>query len=470
MNVTTYGDHAENAARALNALIQVDDIPVDAEAVDQLLHCREAIGNALRQRLYDVGQQSSFPPDDHLPAKRPKLKLGDLDQHLATLVDNIAFALPCLPLDENRPHAEALSPASSDKTVELWRSAAIEMLSASHALSAAAEQPWTTEPGAGWWVMRDIATSLEALVVLDARLDEVGLLNSHHRPSFFMGIDEKRMVLSQAARVATWHATTASPDEATPRPIRTASATLVRPVALVSEPGDIARAQGRLARFLRPMHAHDAFYDGSPEITADAARQITASQLFLCDAFARAADRNTGTSGFSGFFTERAEVLAALQPRIAHLVDVRDHPEPNMRRFWQQAELTTAVTRMLDQGGDLRLGPTQLLELARTTHAATHNLGKALRRELLRTNTNLIDANPRYEGGPRRVPRRSPLETTLTDLVNMSAPSEPVSRFGNPLQRAALQQTLNLTPAASSRRAPSPFPAARSTTHGAPVF
>ena len=470
MNVTTYGDHAENAASALNALIQVDDIPVDAEAVDQLLHCREAIGNALRQRLYDVGQQSSFPPDDHLPAKRPKLKLGDLDQHLATLVDNIAFALPCLPLDENRPHAEALSPVSSDKAVELWRSAAIEMLSASHALSAAAEQPWTTEPGAGWWVMRDIATSLEALVVLDARLDEVGLLNSHHRPSFFMGIDEKRMVLSQAARVATWHATTASPDEATPRPIRTASATLVRPVALVSEPGDIARAQGRLARFIKPMHAHDAFYDGSPEITADAARQITASQLFLCDAFARAADRNTGTSSFSEFFGNRAEVLAALQPRIAHLVDVRDHPEPNMRRFWQQAELTTAVTRMLDQDGDLRLGPTQMLELARTTHAATHNLGKALRRELLRTNTNLVDDNPRYEDGPRRVVRRSPLEVAVTDLVSMPAPSHPAAAVSHPLQRLALQQRLTLTPTSASSRPPLPFPMAHGAGSGGPSW
>lgn len=284
-----------------------------------------------------------------------------------------------------------------------------------------------------------------------------------------MDISEKRMVLSQAARVATWHATTASPDEATPRPIMTASATLVRPVALVSEPGDIAQAQGRLARFLKPMHAHDAFYDGSPEISADAARQITASQLFLCDAFARAADQDTGTSGFSGFFADRAEVLATLQPQIAHIVDVRDDPEPNMRRFWQQAELTTAVTRMLDHDGDLRLGPTQMLELARTTHAATHNLGKALRRELLRTNTNLVDANPRYEDGPRRVPRRSPLETTLTDLVNMPAPSEPAARFTDPLQRMALQQTLNLTPIVSART-PSPFPLARPATYGAPRF
>lgn len=140
-----------------------------------------------------------------------------------------------------------------------------------------------------------------------------------------------------------------------------------------------------------------------------------------------------------------------------------------MRRFWQQSELTTAVARMEDHGVPIRLQPTQMVELAKATHEATHNLGKALRRELLRGNSNLIDANPRHREGPVRVGRRSRLETTLTDLVSMPAPSEPVARFSNPLQRAALQQTLNLTPT-SSPGTPTPFPAARSATYGGPAF
>ena len=65
--------------------------------------------------------------------------------------------------------------------------------------------------------MRDVAVALEAVLVLDYRLEEVGLLNDHQRPEYAMGLDEKRMVLSQTARVATWHATSASPEEATPR-------------------------------------------------------------------------------------------------------------------------------------------------------------------------------------------------------------------------------------------------------------
>ena len=142
MTVATYGEHAEKAAQALNTLIRDDVIPVEEQSVDQLLHCREAVIDALRQRLYDVGQDNWYPPPDHLPAGTPKPVLAGLDEQLASLVDNIAFALPTLPLDERRSPADYLGPASADPTVETWRSAAIDMLACSHALSAAAEQPW----------------------------------------------------------------------------------------------------------------------------------------------------------------------------------------------------------------------------------------------------------------------------------------------------------------------------------------
>src|SRR3954451_10330472 len=116
MRISTYGEHAENAARALNGLIRDDLIPADEYSVDQLLHCREAVVDALRQRLYDVGQDSWYPPPDHLPARTPKPVLAGLDEKLASLVDNIAFALPTLPLDERRAHTDYLTPASEDPT------------------------------------------------------------------------------------------------------------------------------------------------------------------------------------------------------------------------------------------------------------------------------------------------------------------------------------------------------------------
>ncbi|MEP9385565.1 hypothetical protein [Nocardioides sp. KR10-350] len=469
MTVATYGEHAENAARALNALVVADELPADAVAVDQLLHCREAVVDALRQRLYDLGQDDWYPPVDHLPARTPAPALAGLDEKLASLVDNIAFSLPSLPWDERRSPVEVLAEEATDPTVESWRAAAIELLAGSHALSAAEEQPWRTDPGAGWWVMRDVAVALEAVLVLDARLDEVGLLNDHHRPEYAMGLDEKRMVLSQTARIATWHATSASPEEATPRLRQVEPSAVLQPVALVGAPEDLAAAQRRLARFLKPMRANDAFFDDEPEITADAARQVTASQLYLCQVFAQAAEQSTRTRSLAAFFAERAEVLEELQPRIRYLAAVSDGRDPNKRTFWQQSELTTAVARMQDRGVAIRLQPPQMAELAKATHEVTHNLGKALRRELLRGNSHLIDADPRRRDGPARVNRRSPLEMTLTDLVNLPAPSEPAARFGNPLQRAALQQTLTMTPTTSAR-APTPFPAARSVTYSAPAF
>ena len=206
----------------------------------------------------------------------------------------------------------------------------------------------------------------------------------------------------------------------------------------------------------------------NPEpISAECARQVAASQLFLCRTFAHAAAYSATTSVFVRFFEQRAEALEALQPQLSYLIDVSAH-EPNMRRFWQQSELTTAVARMVDHGVRNKLQPGQMVELARATHTVTHNLGKSLRRELLRANSNLRDGHPRHEYGPVRVGKSSKLETTLTDLVKMPQPNEPVARFSNPLQRAALKHVLDETP--SPTGAASPFPAARRATYDAPAF
>jgi hypothetical protein len=200
-------------------------------------------------------------------------------------------------------------------------------------------------------------------------------------------------------------------------------------------------------------------YMGEPEISADSARQITASQLHLCRVFAQMAARSPKTTGFERFFLQRAEVLAALQPQISHLVDLTEQ-EPDRRRFWQQSEVTAAITRMREQRIELRLQPHQMLTLANATHDVTRNLGRSLRRELLRSTSNLYDGHPRHPDGPLRVGRGSRLEATLTDLVNMPAPTSPVAQFNTPLQRAALRHTLDMTPTAA--RPPSPYPAARS--------
>ncbi|UUZ59590.1 hypothetical protein [Nocardioides sp. B-3] len=145
--------------------------------------------------------------------------------------------------------------------------------------------------------------ALEAVLVLDSRLEEVGLLAEHQRPDFAMGLDEKRPVLSRAARVATWRATNASAEEATPRLQPRTMSNVAQPVSMVSTPADPAAAQLQLSGFLRPLSANDVFYAEEPEVSADSARQITAGQLYLCRVFAKASDQSTKTSVFGAFFT-----------------------------------------------------------------------------------------------------------------------------------------------------------------------
>jgi hypothetical protein len=164
MTVATYGEHAENAARALNALISDDAIPAEEEAVDQLLRCREAVVGALRQRLYDVGL-NLWDPASNLPAPAPGLRLEGIDNKLATLLDNIAFSVPNLPFDERPSSLEVLGTACTDPVVETWREAAIELLAATQALDSAEDKPWLRDQGAGWYVLRDVAVALEAVLV-----------------------------------------------------------------------------------------------------------------------------------------------------------------------------------------------------------------------------------------------------------------------------------------------------------------
>lgn len=253
------------------------------------------------------------------------------------------------------------------------------------------------------------------------------------------------------------YATTDSPDHASPRPPELRRSNVLYPVSVVAAPEDLTAAQRRLASFLRPLASGDSMNVGEPEISADSARQLIASQLHLARVFSTMAQRDESTQPLAEFFDSRAEILAALQPQVRYLVDVA-HSEPNRRRFWQQGEMTSAVARMQNRGTPLTLQPMQMLQLADATHQVTHNLGRSLRRELTRPGSNLRDARPALEDAPFQIGRRSALLATLTDLLHSPAPTTPMAAYSVPLQRAALRQTLDLSPTAS--RPPAPFPAA----------
>lgn len=450
----TYGEHQEEAAAALTRLVVSDTLPTDQSDIDRMLVCREVVIDALRQRLYGLGLTGHYSPG-LIPATPRRLSLIGIEQHLPTLVDRIVFDFPTLPVGQRSPATEALTHAGSDPTVDLWQQVAVALLAGSHALDTAPDRPWLRDQGAGWYLMRDIAVALEAVIVLDSRLAEVGLLQDHEWPDTALDLAERRMIASQCARVAGWHATSDSPDGATadtPQP-----RAVVGPVVTVTAPAHLADAQRRLANYLRPSHGNEVFFTGEPETDASTARMVVSSQLFLLEEFEQLAIKVPGSGSIRADFANRREVLAELQPNMKRLVDAEDRGR-NLRASWQQGELTTALHR-LQRSGRLQLTTSQLHELANASHEVTNNLGKALRRELLRDHSNLRLADPTGQVGPTRVYRKHPFERTLTDLVNIPAPTAPVARYSSPLQRAALQRTLDLTP--TGRRPPSPYPRAR---------
>jgi hypothetical protein len=456
MSVETYGEHQEGAAAALNRLITADEIPAEVADVEQILHCRDIVIDALRQRLYALGLNTHHPATA-VPTQIQNPRLTKVDQNLATLLDRVAFEAPTLRMDERRPATDVLQQRSEDTAVRLWQRAAIELLAGSHALDAAAERPWLRDKGSGWYLMRDVAVTMEAVLVLDSRMEEVGLLSGHNRPETTLGLEERRMITSQCARVATWHATSDSPDLATPD-VPSDRVVVAGPVHTIREPTDLAAAQRQLATYLRPSHGNDVFYDGEPQIDSTTARMVVVSQVFLTRTFEAIAEKVPGTESIRAEFAARREILQDIQTSMAYLVDDQDRGR-NMRAVWQQGELTTAVRRMQRDLVDMRMSPAQLHELASATHETAHNAAKALRRELLRNSSNLRMEDPTQQVGRTRLHRYHPLERSLTDMVNVPSPSAPVAKYSNPLQRAALRATLDVTP--TSRRAPNPYPAAR---------
>ena len=449
---TTYGDHAEAAAQALSRLLVLDEIPTDGVLLARMLACRQAVVDALRQRLRGVGLNGdprTSTPERLAPAMRG---LEGLDERLGLMIEAIAVELPTLPPEDRGRPIEVLTGAATDPAVEWWRRAAVELLAGSHALDTTDHQPWLTEQGAAWYLMRDLASALEAVLILDERLAEVGVLTKHDIPVPSLGLDTKRMLLGHVARVATWSATSDSPDQAFAR-LR-ADPVAHGPVVVVSTPRDLAAAQRRLATFLRPSHASDAFYTGDPEITADTARMLVANQLFLTGAFGQLAERSPGPVRLGALFEVRREILEEISPQLRHLVDHRP-VEDRARRWWQQTEITTAVRRLRRDQVDFLLAPAELLDLANATHQVTRSLAVTLHRELLRENTNLRIDDPTRAIGATRVVRGTRLDASLTDLAHQPAPTRPVARLSNPHQRAALRRTLEVT--APGNASPPPY-------------
>jgi hypothetical protein len=328
--------------------------------------------------------------------------------------------------------------------VELWRRIAVELTAGTHDLITAREQPWLFEAGAGWYLVRDVATAVEAVVVLDARLIEVGLL-PRARPAAWLDEHTQRMIAADIARVATWQATSMAPDLATAAGSLRLTETKVQ---TIEQAADFAPAQRKLASMLRHLDGHDSFVSSEPSIDVATARAVALGQGRLAAHFAAATALDPRMRPLQRAFQTRQALLGEIQARLAPMSDIE--PRRNRPALFQQQEIGVGLRRF--SGNDL--SPAQMLDLFQATHAATTVFAKAFRRDLHRPGGNI---RGRTRDGYKRPTRKHPLSRALTDLANAEAPEQPVSRWIGPQLRGQLRAALNEVPAAPAAR-PRPLP------------
>ena len=448
----TYGEHSELAAAALRELVVDAHLPVNDTEVVDLLACREAVVDALRERLHCFGITAQDPPSmpkRALPPSASPLKaLTQVDIQLGSLLDRVVREIPRSHPDRDpRRPSDLLGPRHSHRTVELWRQVAVELMAGTHALETSDDRSWARHHGAGWYVARDVATAVEATVLLDRRLHDVGLLSQHDRPVGSGSTDEHRLIASHVARVATWYATSSSPDEATAQPHR--HLRHAQPagsvVHLVSTPTDVVTAQQQLARYLNPLDSHSVHFRHDPHLSAGTARQVVTSQLFVCDFLQQACESQPKATPLADHFSTQRELLGAVLPRMAYLTDRRPYEGDRHTRH-QQVEITYAISGWARDSKAVSFTSAQLSSLANSTRDVTQTLAVSLRRELGRPDSNLGRAHPIHKTRITQYSKHHGLYVALTDLANAPAPTTPISEHYAPMQRAALRLTLDLTP------------------------
>lgn len=426
----TYADHQEAASRALLRLFSSEhpDLGDDADVV---LQCREHAIATLVERLEHLGASLDRTPGhirvDRI-ARRPREHLVGL---LAGLHRNGPGATAPSDLLPGPAAAAARTPA------DLWRCVARELMLGTHDLITADRQPWTILREAGWYVLGDAANIVEALVVLDQRLSQVGLLPAEPRHQVLA----RRLAAGDVARMAGWFGTDNSADFATPRVSATLGLGGGPRIYLVRGVTDFAPAQRALAGFLRPTLAN--FETGSPQERPGlvAARALAVGQIRLAETFARWAERY-GAQGatLAEAFRSRVPAYQELHRSTLRLTEVEPRRSPLI--LAQQSELVTQLRALRPDG----LSLTGLVELNQATHELTVTTGKALRVEGMHRK-NILTLVSRDVGLPEPQPITNSghrFNAACRRLADDPAPTAVVVAAA-PVQRERLRLALSAT-------------------------
>lgn len=462
MSEPTYGDHAEQTAATLMRLIGVDELPTEQVDITRLLQCREVLIGSVTARLdllVHKGTATQMSGKRRETGPLPS-DLGDLavPSRAVTRLAQVLEAMPRRAEEQRASPMDALDGRHEVHAVELWRTAAAQSLSATHALATAAERTWRDDDGAAWWVLRDVAQVTEAITVLDADLEQMGILNDLDRPAARVDPSVARLVTSHCARVAAWSATNDVADLAAPK---TADRVVLGPVRVVMASSDFPLAARQLAGYLRVGHRNTSAGPraGDPTIALDATRAVLASQRRTV---AVATEWASQLSDCEPVRAELENMGAMLGDLAEHLPKIKEVTKQRSQgpAMMQALELNRAVEALRQKSrieGTPPVSQRELVSWTESLHRVNVGLGTGLRRELLRPNTNL-----RYILVPEGLRSHStgvkqPLTRAAVALATAPAPTLPVNRWVAPTQRTALAQTLDATPL-SSALGPERFP------------
>lgn len=399
---STYGEHAERAARAVAGLVANPAVPITPQHQQAVLQARDILLAALRERLRS--QFAIYVAATDPAAQRP----ARLDLLRTTPLTELGYVLehfPRLPEEQRISPLEALT-ASTDPTAQRWVVAARELVLANHILDTAEAKPWQRDPASHAALAADTAQLIEALSVLDERLRAGGVLDVHMMVSLSSqstrSVTAARLAAATVDKLAHWVADYSLLDVAAtapPRPVEHDQR-----VKLIQWPDEIVEGQRRLTSFLTPMALRNL--RGPHRLSAETANVVARNQAVLLEQLQRRIIASTAPGS--------AQVrLETLRTRFGHAVyAVRGlhnatgaRPQPLLLN--QQREVSVAV----HNGLITALNDQQALDLLSATETLLSTWATALGREVSRASTEL------------RVGRRGAIDRPVYGRIRSDGPA-----------------------------------------------
>jgi len=432
----SYADHQEEVARALHDLLR-NRPSAPRPDTNVIVACRDQALKALRDRLtYLAGNP------DHT-ADRPTTSVASLAQSPVQHLAHVVHALPRPAVLDLPPTQLLPGPGAADCTTSTtrWRCIARNLLLGTAELARADHQPWTHQPEAGWHLVGDIASTLEAVLVLDEELVAAGVL-THRTEQRRM---TQRLVAGHAAKLARWFGTDEVADLATSGVGSELGVAGRPPVRIVHDAADYLAAQRTLTAILHGQaNVIRPGSDQRPGLTA--ARALATGQIRLARCFATWAE--TADPALAEQLRSRVPAWRALHMSTTRLTEIERRHSPLL--LAQQSEMVIRLRSPFPH----RLSEPELRDLNEATHEVAVTVGRTLNREAQRSQ-NIVRLEYDDTGLPNSQPMVGPewaFTTACRRLVDDPAPilaPEPpaASRERERLHRTLEQTSVGAAPA-----------------------